>query len=307
MKLLLRIQSKLPKHKRLFKYLESQRGNKLDWKQKVQVMQDYKEVKKIIKPTAPLRFNIQKNSFFRYSFTAIASVALCLSIVLPITLPRAASTPLTPAAPSTFYTDDVILMRTDEESLRGLKGLLLFGENQVALQFGFVRKWGASWIEFADDSPTVLGYRIDGSEIALENGDTFMVDYRIRVHKQYQFINYFQYSALTLAKALHADDLNDQITNFNIVEQRTVNGNIVKAETSVSAFIVDGIKVFTYTVTDNIMGGIKVAFLHFEFGGKDYFINVSEILGYDVAADLDGMTSWVKGTLVPAIFINKPV
>ncbi|MCL2756328.1 MAG: hypothetical protein FWE45_04740 [Firmicutes bacterium] len=290
------------KDKVLSDYLEAELGEKLNKRM-------VKRTKRAIDRADKERYQAQEsaksisqpNFLFRYAITAIVTAVICLSIVLPITLPRG-TTFLTPPSPEPMiYTDNITSIPLMELQVRSIPGLLLFSTYQKTL-FGTIPWWGDSWVELADDAPLILSYKIAESMITLENGNMFVVDYRIRTHRYYYFFNYYPgfYSTLEMAHMQHVNEVTEQIHAFNINEQE------VDRETIVSGFAVDGIAIFaharyTFDIGLNI---VRNTLVHFTLGGNCYFIRFTEIFGEEVSTSLDNMIEIVKDTILPALFQN---
>ena len=299
-KLLLKIKSIQPKNKQLFMYLEKQLGEKLSWEQKKQAMHDFKLVQKDYREFNKVSVSVTKFNFFnnfivRHVVTVVITAALCVSIILPVTLPLEGShgTPgiETPMLYTASY--DVPI---SESLLRDIKGLLLFSKDQIPLIMGVVPSWGKGFIEFVHDEPIVLSYRIDNSKIHIGNGDVFDVDYRIRTYKNYIFSFHFAdfYSALEIAYVEYANEVIEKeiIYNFNVEER---DGEDVR-DTTVHAFLANDIKIFCH-IKKRIDNTGSLAWIHFTFGGYDYFIQVTE---NGCKLNLE----YIKETFVPALFSN---
>lgn len=302
--------------KALFNFLETELVGERIRKRSVRKTQ--KSIDKIDKEIylaqKPVKFNYGQNFFFKHAMTAIIAVIVCLSIVLPITLPRngGALTPIDPDIPSQprIYSNDIIRFPISESNLRGIPGLLLLGEHQIPPLFGVIPMWGTSSMELANDAPLLLSYTVEGSWVTLDNGDRFMANQRIRTHRYYHFANYLSgfYSALEIAYNLHADEVVENgIQKFDIDEEVILDDIVLWSRTTaVSAFIVDDMPIFAHAnyTEDESFNMVRTAVIFFQFGGNDYFIRITEIYGEEVSTSLDDMIEYVKDTVVPALFEN---
>lgn len=150
-----------------------------------------KDSEKPLKQSKETRFCSLKNLFtklpaMRWLASAAAGVILCLAVTLPIIFWGGAKS--TPISEEKLYTDEITSIRVTKEIVYGINGLLLFKYDQI---FG---EPASVTIDFATEDNLILGYSLSECLIVLSDGENaFIVDYRIRTHKGYNFIYHEHY------------------------------------------------------------------------------------------------------------------
>ena len=205
------------KEKELYEYVKQEMGEKPSRRA---IRQTEKAIDGIGRDNSfTLHARFRNNIFFGHAMTALVAVALCLAIVLPMTLPiRERTLAPEPIVPH-IYTDNIVRVRIPESSVRSIPNILLFSPGQLTLG-GFIPMWGFSAVEMADDAPLVLSYIIEESWLTV-GANVFMLDYRIRTHSYYHFTNHFGhfYSALEIANERYIGSVNESIIQTFTIEE----------------------------------------------------------------------------------------
>lgn len=235
----------------------------------------------------------QQGFLWRYGVTAIASIILCLSIVLPITLGNTKSVPYpvyidnTPPVEIPRYTDNIQSLELVQGRLKSIDGLLLFSDEQYFFNPANMDEiyYGITKVESSKKDGRTLGYLIDNCSITInldianfppQTIEVFEADYRIRTYKHYFFEDYYQSYYATLEKVYN--DYKADITDENNLyddfgEIKKVN-DPDKAQDNLDidifAFVHNDIKVF-FTIE------LGVTFIYFEYNGNDYFIKAMPV------------------------------
>lgn len=301
--LIQKIASKSKRNEELFQAVEAGLGRPLSWEEKVQSMQDQKRVVKAQKQlqqstaqAAALTVIMSRkkfNSLWRYAATAFLSVAVCLSVVLPITLKD--KYPTLPEAPAvippeqTAYTDFIPADLT-EDFMRAIKGFLLPGEEDLY--------WIHSTVEFAAEDLVLLSYVINQAYVLSSEEELSWLTYRIRTYQNYAFVGYYEeyYATLeeahkTFATILVAEDSYSVVKVYDPVSD-IEEGN--KETIKVDAFVFGGVAVFCFIDPSESANN---AFIYFQYGGYEYFI---ELVEQDFKIDMEYIKNDFIKTMKPS-------
>ncbi|MCL2851394.1 MAG: hypothetical protein FWE01_03465 [Firmicutes bacterium] len=252
--------------------IESKLGRPLTAKERHQVISDGERVDRAqenIRQTKlqeqamrAQRIKRNRNMVFRQALTAFISVAVCLAIIFPFMF-SGGKDKMDPGYGGAFRNH--VRLNMLEMHMRNVDNLLLFQE----------MIWLESFIEIYRNQPIVLSYIAYG--VVLDEGETTLMDKRIRTNRNYQFLELYMNSFATLERAnakLGSGVRNpDKIYTFEVTRILHPTIRDADAETlTINAFVMDGITVFAHVGDDG-----SWAQLYFEFGGFEYFIDLEEL------------------------------
>jgi hypothetical protein len=249
------------------------------------------------------KWRTQKSMIFRYSLTAVVSIALCLSIVLPISLGSAK----TILVRDYIYVDRIIppvvvepivvepkiyaALGFEDTSYEELleKGLLLFDDEQMF--FGEYR------VEINEEDSEELSYTISKCTVLVNENDVFKTNYRIRLCPDYAFSVYYDdyYATLVDIHDKYAPlIMNAEVLTINNVEKKHENTSVVESDIiDISVFNVGELSVSCTIIGD-------FAFIYFIYNGNGYFIKIEK----DCEVDLDA--KYIKNVFLAELFANIP-
>jgi hypothetical protein len=227
------------------------------------------------------------NFFFRYGMTAIVSIILCLSIVLPITLGNRPDNSGKQDTADFYRSNHAEWMETTYKAMTNV-GLLLFADGVEMLEADY-------YIEHAKQDLKIISYGVNGF-VELDD-QLFVVDYRIRTTELYLFAGYFTNFFATLRNAhdQHSASISEQgvlgeIQNFATVD--TPEYSVGNESIFVQYFTKNGIPVFFYNYTS-----INFAYIYFVFDGFEYCITIDNDQFHDKTLTAEYIMNEFIGTL----------
>lgn len=265
------------KNKELYEFVEKRLGKQLT-KKDIALLSRWEKVfikndaKVSHEQTATLsKWHTTRSIIIRYGMTALISIVICLSIVLPIKLssgknPKGDGTETPPPLQEiTRYTRS-FSYDINYDTLSKY-GFLLFHEEK-----GQIDDTEKSYIEYTTKKPGLpLSYLVKESLVVINDSEPFRMDYRIRTYKYYDFEIYYPFYA-TL------ENLHD--TNVISDKQNFVNVSLIYAKgytgaqlppIDVSAFKIKEIPVFCHVRPSGAF-----AYIYFVYDDNEYMITLED-------------------------------
>lgn len=304
----------------LFEYIKAHKGRPLSNKEKKDAMRLYKKYDKDDKNLARLKNaalpnnHSKRSAFLKYFGTAIASIILCLSVALPITI-KALDKPTqtiylpsgndknNPAASTLRYQSDVT-SNSDYKEMKKL-GFLLFLDKEFEEQ---VFDTETVFIEYTSKKAGLsLSYVVEDAMVLIKDesefGTTFTMDYRIRTYNEYDFSTYYTDLYATLEKVYNdkAKSITDEsnlyeFDNFEIIKSQELKEN--NDDKIINAFTAKDIKVFSYISPNG------VASIYFNYGNNEYMITLSKDINAPRGSQVVPTAEYIQKHFIPALFKN---
>lgn len=180
-----------------------------------------------------LTFKYKKRLFI--AAAAVIALLISLTIILISVLPKKAQ-------PKIYGITDAVTVNTDLQEIKSLSGVYLFDMS------GVVQTQSVSKDVLAEDNSTVLLYSLLDNLLSVSNGsgfDAFLITYKIRTYKFYDFFG---------------------SNNYTNLEKPTSVGNISAQ----------------YSILQNKN---PVAYVYFEIDGYEYFIEAQGFEGVTVLSE----------------------
>ena len=171
-------------------------------------------------PPVPPKLSGKRDHIIRWAFFSVASIFICLGVLLSFLLQDKPSGPVDPIKELPTYTSmDSISVNIEMEELYGIEGLLLFDTSQIL-------DHGATFKDIADDDENlILLYAINDCIIVTRDEENaFNVEYLIRTYHKYEFSSYSKYLDLETSF-----EVNNIQVYYNIVQEgRNSNSAVVR-------------------------------------------------------------------------------